>query len=192
MTWLLCDYGEVLCLPQPLADREAIESIVGQSGPDFWANYWSNRRAYDRADLTVEKYWTAVLGARPTPTVLDAIVEADAASWVHPNRFSLSGASRAAERGFRLAIFSNAPVEIAKAVDSRDWLAEFSPRIFSCDLRAVKPEPAAYLAVLEALKADPAEVVFLDDREENVSAAKEVGIRAEVFTDPLQFDEVQP
>jgi putative hydrolase of the HAD superfamily len=126
------------------------------------------------------------------PTHLETIVDADAASWVHPNRLSLSAASRAAERGLRLAIFSNAPVEIAKAVDSRDWLAEFFPRMFSCNLRTVKPEPAAYLAVLEALKADPGEVVFLDDREENVIAARNVGMRAEVFTDPLQFDEVQP
>jgi putative hydrolase of the HAD superfamily len=192
MTWLLCDYGEVLCLPQTLADREALESIVKQSGPPFWTSYWSHRRAYDRGDLTAHSYWTAVLGTRPTPTHLDTLIEIDAASWIHPNPLSLDAAARAARRGFRLAILSNAPLEIANAIDSRDWLAEFSPRVFSCNLRTVKPEPAAYLDTLAMLKADPNDVVFFDDRPENVSAARSLGIRAEVFTDPLQIDSVRP
>jgi putative hydrolase of the HAD superfamily len=181
----------VLSLPQPLADREALESIAGHSGPDFWTSYWENRQAYDRGDVTAESYWTAVLGAHPTPTRLDAIIETDAASWIHPNRLSLNAASRTAERGLRLAIFSNAPLEIAAAIDSRDWLAEFSPRIFSCNLRAVKPEPSAYQAMLTVLQPRPEDVVFFDDRPENVSAARRLGIRAEVFTDPVQFDEVR-
>jgi putative hydrolase of the HAD superfamily len=192
VTWLLCDYGEVLSLPQPLADRDVIESITEQSGTAFWARYWSHRRAYDRGDVTAQSYWTAVLGSRPTTARLDAIVETDAASWLHSNPLSLDAASRAGRRGLRLAILSNAPFEIAKAIDSRDWLAEFSPRMFSCDLGAVKPEPAAYLATLDALGACPNDVVFFDDRPENVIAARKIGIRAEVFTDPVQFDGVRP
>jgi putative hydrolase of the HAD superfamily len=192
VTWLLCDYGEVLCLPQPIADREAIESITGRPGADFWTSYWNHRRPYDRGDLTATTYWTAVLGARPTPTHLEAIIAADAASWIHANPLALDAASRAAERGLRLAIFSNAPLEIARAIDSREWLSEFSPRIYSCNLRTVKPERAAYLAVLKELDAHPNDVVFLDDRLENVIAARKVGIRAEVFTDPVQFDSVGP
>ncbi|HWD96953.1 MAG TPA: HAD family phosphatase [Acidimicrobiales bacterium] len=192
MTWLLCDYGEVLSLPQPLADQEAIESITGQAGGDFWTSYWDSRPAYDRGDVTAQSYWTAVLGACPTPTHLDAIIESDAASWIHPNSPALDAASRASQRGLQLAIFSNAPLEIAAAIDSREWLAEFSPRIFSCNLRTIKPEPAAYLAVLATLNAGPNDVVFFDDRAANVVAARQIGIRAELFTDAQQFDGVQP
>ncbi len=192
MTWLLCDYGEVLCLPQPPADREAIESTAKRSGKAFWTSYWSHRRAYDRAELTAKDYWTAVLRASPTQTQLDAIIEVDAASWLHPNRPSLDALSQAAERGLRLAILSNAPFEIAHAVDSRHWLANFSPKVFSCRLGIVKPEPAAYLATLEALNAGPDDVVFFDDRPENVIAARSVGMSAEVFTNPAQFATVQP
>jgi putative hydrolase of the HAD superfamily len=190
VTWLLCDYGEVLSLPQPLADRMAIESIAGQSGADFWTRYWADRPAYDRGDVTARSYWTAVLGSRPTSTHLDAIIEIDTASWLHPNGVVIKAALRAAERGLRLAIFSNAPYEIARAIDSRTWLADFSPRLFSCDLRAVKPERAAYLAVLEELDARPNDVVFFDDRLVNVTVAREIGMRAEVFTDASQFDAV--
>ena len=49
MTWLLCDYGEVLSLPQPAADRAAIEVAAGRRGEEFWADYWRHRPDYDRA-----------------------------------------------------------------------------------------------------------------------------------------------
>jgi putative hydrolase of the HAD superfamily len=63
-------------------------------------------------------------------------------------------------------------------------------RFFRCDLRAVKPEPAAYRAVLTGLGARPGDVVFFDDRPGNVAAAAEMGIDARLFEDPAQFDEV--
>jgi hypothetical protein len=50
MTWLLCDYGEVLCLPQPDADRAAIEAAAGQSGKRFWSGYWQPRPATTEAN----------------------------------------------------------------------------------------------------------------------------------------------
>jgi putative hydrolase of the HAD superfamily len=89
-----------------------------------------------------------------------------------------------------LAILSNAPVEVADQIDAAPWLASFTKRFFSCRLRAVKPEPAAFHAVLAALPADPGDVVFFDDRDANVVAAAELGMDARRFEDPAQFDEV--
>ena len=79
---------------------------------------------------------------------------------------------------------------MAKGIDEAPWLAPFTRRFFSCDLRAVKPEPAAYRVVLARLGARPGEVVFFDDRPANVAAAAEMGIDARLFEDPAQFDEV--
>ena len=50
---------------------------------------------------------------------------------------------------------------------------------------------AIYLATLEALHADPSDIVFLDDRPANVEAARKIGMHAEVFTDPAQIDRVE-
>ena len=60
----------------------------------------------------------------------------------------------------------------------------FTRRFFSCWLRAVKPEPAAYRAVLDALDARPEDVVFFDDRPANVAGAAELGIDARLFEHP--------
>lgn len=190
MTWLLCDYGEVLCLTPPAPARAALEVVAGRDGPEFWEAYWAHRPGYDRADTAVGDYWTAVLGVRPTADHLETLITYDTAIWLYPNADTLAATARAAARGLRLAVFSNAPLEQAAVFDRLDWLASFSPRLFSSRLRTVKPEPAAYDAVLAILGVAADEVVFLDDRPANVVAARQRGLRAEVFTDPAQVDAI--
>jgi putative hydrolase of the HAD superfamily len=191
MRWLLCDYGEVLSLAPSAEDRVLLEEAARDPGPTFWTTYWEHRPGYDRGDVTVFEYWTAVLGWRPDPASLDRLVARDVAGWLHPNRESLSATARAAKRGIRLAVLSNAPVEVAAAIDAMDWMGDFEPRLFSCHLRAVKPERSIYVAALHALGAGPEDVVFLDDRPANVAAARELGIKAELFLDPAQIDGVE-
>lgn len=62
----------------------------------------------------------------------------------------------------------------------------FERSFYSCDLGAMKPEPAYFERVLEALGVDPAdadEVGFVDDNLANVETALSLGIRA-VHHDP--------
>lgn len=131
-----------------------------------------------------------MLGREPAPEQLARLTAADADGWLHPNVGTVQAVQRAGERGLRLAILSNAPIEVAEAIDAAPWLAPFTKRFFSCYLRVVKPEPAAYQAVLDDLGAHPQEVVFFDDRPANVTAAAAFGIDARVFEDPAQLDAV--
>jgi putative hydrolase of the HAD superfamily len=94
------------------------------------------------------------------------------------------------DRGLELAILSNAPIEVAEAIDAAPWLDLFDPRVFSCQLGSVKPEPAIYAGVLEALPATPDDVVFFDDRPANVAGARAAGMTAYLFEDPAQLDAV--
>jgi putative hydrolase of the HAD superfamily len=192
MTWLLCDYGEVLSGPPTEQDRARLAALAAwdPAHGDFWAAYWLDRAAYDRADLTAHQYWTRLLGRPPAAEQLARLTDADTAGWLHPNHETLAAARRAGRRGLRLAILSNAPVEVADGIDAAPWLAPFTRRFFSCRLREVKPDPAVYRAVLTELDARPEEVVFFDDRAANVAAASHLGIEAHLFRHPGQFDEV--
>jgi putative hydrolase of the HAD superfamily len=190
MAWLLCDYGEVLSLPQPAADKKALEAAAAwdRGRGDFWDAYWRHRVGYDRADVTVSEYWSAVLGRPPAADQLQHLIDVDVAGWLHPNRATLDAIDRLKGRQVRLAILSNAPVEVAQAIRAARWLAPFTEKFFSCWLRAVKPEPAAYETVVNALGVAPEDVFFVDDRPTNVSAAAALGLRAELFEGPDQFD----
>lgn len=61
-------------------------------------------------------------------------------------------------------------------------LARFSPALFSCELGASKPDAAAFGAALERLKTPAEDVLFVDDAEENVEAARAAGLRALLFS----------
>lgn len=50
-----------------------------------------------------------------------------------------------------------------------------------------KPHPEIYHYALESLNLSPAEAIFVDDREENVVAARELGMRGIVFQNINQF-----
>jgi FMN phosphatase YigB (HAD superfamily) len=61
--------------------------------------------------------------------------------------------------------------------------AEVTSLTLSFEVGAVKPEPAIYLRCLESLGVEPAEAVFVDDRRENVDAARALGMEALLFED---------
>jgi putative hydrolase of the HAD superfamily len=189
VTWLLCDYGEVLSLAPPPRDRETLERASGWRGSaeSFWSAYWAHRPGYDRADLSASEYWMTVLRRDPGADQLAQIVEADVAGWLHPNLRSIQAVEELSGRSVDLALFSNAPVEVAAGIAAAPWLAPFSRKFFSCDLRAVKPEAAAYKGVLDALGARPEEVLFVDDRPLNIAGAEALGIRAVLFESPDQL-----
>lgn len=178
-----------MSLAPPAEDRTALEAAAGWGGSteSFWNSYWTHRPAYDRGDVTAVEYWESVLRRKIVGDDLDGIIRADVAGWLRPNLRSIEAVGELKERGLRLALFSNAPVEVAAGIAGAPWMASFSRKFFSCDLHAVKPEAAAYQAVLEGLDVRADEVLFVDDRPVNVAGAQAVGIRAVLFESPEQL-----
>ncbi len=187
------DYGQVLSTPPPDDEWASLARAAGPAGADperFHSAYWEHRPDYDRADVAVREYWARVLGGTPSDRQLRELIRWDVAMWLHPQPASVDAVRRAGGRGWRLALFSNAPVEVAAGVDALDWVEPFERRVYSCELRAMKPEPAAYHQVITGLATDPADIVFFDDRPSNVEAAAAAGIRAHLFTDAAQIDRI--
>ena len=57
----------------------------------------------------------------------------------------------------------------------------FDREFYSCDLGVAKPDPAYFASIAESAAVAPDALVFVDDREENVGAARTCGLRAAVF-----------
>jgi putative hydrolase of the HAD superfamily len=185
MSWVMFDYGGVICTPQPDADVAAMAAVAGVSVAQFASGYWPFRPGYDAADLTAEAYWQAVaghVGGSVTGSQIAELVRLDIASWSHLQPDTLDVISAARQAGHRVAVLSNAPAEMARAVDAMPLAANFEHLLFSSDLRAVKPDPVCFGKALSRLGAAPHEVTFVDDRAENVAAAARLGMRAIRFT----------
>ncbi len=182
---VIFDYGNVLCQAQPIADTQAMASILDVPGARFTELYWQFRIAYDAADLDPIAYWNTMAqtaSRRLTADQISELIEIDSRSWSHPAPVMPQWARDIRAAGIRTAILSNMPVPVRDAVLACPWLPEFDSLTFSCDIRACKPDPEIYRDCLNKMGAQPADVLFLDDREYNVRAAEALGLNAILFT----------
>ena len=188
MTWVLFDYGGVICQPQPEADVALLAKAAGCTIQEFCDGYWAHRLDYDRGELDCVTFWQKVAasaGRSFTAAQIAELTRLDIESWLHLQPGTVTLIEDLAAAGYRLALLSNAPAEVADVMAALPVVAaHFEHCTFSCYLRAVKPQPEVYQAVLTLLGASPGEVVFLDDRPENVAGAEAMGIRSVHFTGP--------
>ena len=187
---LLVDYGEVLSAPLTEVAVADLAALAGQPRTTFLDRYWRLRAAYDLGQPPAE-YWSAVLGRDldGSPEVVDRLTRVDVRGWLKSNPLTLRALVGHADRtGARLALLSNAPEPLARAVDRLDWARRFDHRYYSCRLGVAKPAPQAFRHVLTDLGAQPGEVLFIDDRAENTRAARDLGMRTITFTSAGDLD----
>jgi putative hydrolase of the HAD superfamily len=182
---VIFDYGNVVSLPQGVSEIERMASVCGLSLDRFREQYWRFRLSYDRGKLTPEAYWASVTDAQGpllNPEQLAHVLTLDGESWAHPNPNTLEWVKRLKREGFGVAILSNMPRSVSDYLTSNcDWLGWFDCCIYSYAIGCAKPEPGIYKYCLDTLKLAASEVLFLDDRSENVKAACELGIRSVLF-----------
>ena len=182
-------FGVIACAQSP-AGRAEILAAAGapaDRAEEFWRAYWELRPSYDRGRLNGPEYWRSVAGALDTMFTrarIDELIAADSGSWraVDPRMLELLDVL--ARSGVTLGLLSNIPPELAdEFLERHAWLGRFDVLGFSCRIGRVKPEPAAFEWCIKALGIEPAEILFIDDREENVRAARACGMQGQVFTD---------
>ena len=96
----------------------------------------------------------------------------------------LLGEARSLVGRIGLAILSNSGDGAREEEERRYGFSRiFDPILYSHETGVSKPDPRAFAIALEAMNADAAEVLFVDDRADNVDAARALGIRAHLHLD---------
>ena len=188
---VIFDYGMVLSAPaDPVAHQELI-GIFGASPAAFEEQYWAHRHAYDAGALDGPAFWQACAegaGITLTTPQVDSLIATDIRMWSSINQTMVDWALALGRAGIRIGVLSNIGLELVPALkETHPFLASFDHCTWSCDLRLAKPDPAIYQHTLEQLDVRPDEALFLDDRKENVAAARSLGIDAIVFENPAQL-----
>jgi putative hydrolase of the HAD superfamily len=187
VTWVMFDYGGVISQPPSAEDLALLAGVAGVSVPEFLAEYWAWRRAYDLAELDAKGYWQQVgsgLGREFGGAEISELIRLDGASWMRLQPGTVALIEELAEAGRPVALLSNAPEELAAEIAGLPVAAHFGHLIFSCQLKLAKPDPRCYRRALARLGAGPDEVIFIDDRAENVAAAAAMGMSSVHFSSP--------
>jgi glucose-1-phosphatase len=89
---------------------------------------------------------------------------------------------RSLRNDYRIGLLSNAWTGTrASLTDRFSFLDAFDVTIFSAEVGLKKPEPEIYHRILMELEVEPEEAVFVDDFEENITAAHKLGMHAVHF-----------
>jgi putative hydrolase of the HAD superfamily len=187
VTWVMFDYGGVVSHPPTQQDLAQLAGVAGAPVPAFAEWYWAWRRAYDLAELDIPGYWRQVgrgLGRDYGEAEISELNRLDQASWLRLQAGTIALIEDLRAAGLPLALLSNAPGKLADAIGRLPIASHFGHLLFSCELKLAKPDPECYTAALARLGAGAEDVIFIDDRSENVTAAAALGLQSVHFTSP--------
>jgi putative hydrolase of the HAD superfamily len=154
-------------------------------------NYFESTDYFDlleRGDLSEEEYRSITnknLGMNLTDNIFDEGLTAlylDECEGINPLLKSL-------KKNYRIIALSN-----TNSIHKRVWrkkyedsMDQFEIIFCSHEIHTRKPELQPYLIALDYLKLKPEEVIFLDDKEENIEPAKQLGIKTILVKSPSQM-----
>lgn len=148
--------------------RKAVK--LGKSEIDFWLEFAKQK------GITLPNDW---------PEAYSATLKASIGA--NPEMFTLIHELQ--DRHIRVGLLSNINDRYVKLIRDFGFYQPFDPCLLSCEMGLEKPSVEAYEALLQALNLPPEEVVFIDDKEENVLAARKMGIDAILFESAHQVRE---
>lgn len=190
---ILFDFGMVLSGPQ---NQEAWQAMLDQSGlthDDLHKHYWTYRDDYDRGTITGREYWQKInsdANLSLKPYDIDALIAHDIDLWGDLNYPMIAWVARLHSAGFRTGILSNIGDEMERGLRSRHtWITGFDHCVWSHALKLRKPEPEIYRAAAEGLHTPPENILFIDDREENIAGAKAARMQGIQYTTHEEFEQ---
>lgn len=136
-------------------------------------------------DLADEGYFTSIQEERLVRDILQIVLNADYLMTIsRPMKRTINLVKKIREKGsYQLFILSNMghePFDLLKKTYP-DILALFDDCIISADTHFIKPEPMIFQYFLDKHKLKAEECIFIDDQEENILAAQELGIVGILF-----------
>ena len=87
-------------------------------------------------------------------------------------------------RQYRVAALSNMSAFHWTQIAAMDWPDRFEAVYLSCEIGHLKPSVEAFQIALDGMKLPAAEVLFLDDGQANVAAARALGMEAQWVRGP--------
>lgn len=177
------DLGGVLSWPVDLYTAPA--ALLGVDPADYEAAYWTERRELD-IGLPPGQYFGRLLrevGVEPTDELVDHLAHYDMALWCRFRPTAIELLQTVATWEQRLVVLSNAPATLRPAAEDTDWYPLVERVFISGELGMVKPDPAIYTEITNALGVAPGEIAFIDDRPANVQGAVVAGWHAHQWFD---------
>jgi putative hydrolase of the HAD superfamily len=182
---VIFDYGRVLAWTQDQEPRSAWERRLGLA-PGALTRTVHNEHSWiaaQRGTITIDAHWQAVSTAlHLTPAETTALRAAFYAGDVL-NVELVACIDRLRTRGLCVGLLSNFSADLRTMLAQQDLLRRFDALAISAEIGVMKPDAAAYRAILAMMHMEAHTCVFIDDVPANVAAAQAVGLHGILFED---------
>ncbi len=186
--WLLVDIGEVILLKE--GDKRFGELLAEELGVDFELAQEINKAHFTTMDVKFipEEDFIATLEkdlGYKAPKDIYAYFARAYKKQVRPNMELLSFLEKARAEGVKTAILSNT-IAIYQEIQQQAGISKeagFDPILYSWEVEMLKPNKDIFELAIQRLGAQPNEIVFIDDKEEHLEGARQVGIGTILFED---------
>lgn len=181
------DYGEVISQTPSEQDVQELLEVAGLSLDELQPPYWHHREALDSGQIRVVEYWQRVaadLGVSWDLATIHRLWAIDFRSWITVEPGTVQLIDELRQGGTRLALLSNAGYDYGDAFRNAPFSYGFERVFVSAEMGLLKPDPEIYRRTLEELGIEPAQMVFVDNKAENIASAESLGITGHVFTGP--------
>lgn len=171
---IVFDLGRVVFAQDPNKSSDEFKqffSYVAQTPmPRFWVDYDLGVSDFD----TVVRELSAYRGVDEAYTRRLLLLAISRQETIAPTAKLIADLK---QKGYRLYVLSNMSREFIDFLRQQEVYANFDGEVVSCEEGVVKPMPQIYDILLERYGLEPQETMFIDDRAENIEAAKAKGIQ---------------
>ena len=182
---VILDYGGVLARTVDPEPRAAWERGLGLTPGTLTATVHDERLwvAAQNGSIRSDAHWQAVGEALGLSKSQLRGLRASFYGGDVLNQQLLAHIERLRQQGMALGLLSNFSTDLRGMLEAQDLARRFDHIAISAELGVMKPDAAAYEAILGMLALPASACVFIDDLPANVAAAQGSGMHGLVFED---------
>lgn len=183
---IVFDFGGVISLPMDPTFLPRVQALTGWL-PERTLEGWRRHRSGMDADtLSAQALYRRMaedFGTQLTEETLNTLAKLDFDAWARPNPETFAWAQELKRQGFRIGILTNMPTAFLPWFDrcAAGFRALADAEVVSGAEHIVKPNPAIYDLMVRRIGLPPEALLFLDDTQANVDAARACGWHAHRF-----------
>jgi FMN phosphatase YigB (HAD superfamily) len=175
---IISDIGRVIVGVDVSRAMQGLSTSIPLSPKEIWSAIEKDPRFVDLQDgrITARDWHLHIVRRLGGNLTYDQFTQAWNAALL-PETLQPDSLWAGLSKKYRLSLLSNTdPIHVAHMESTFTFFKYFPVRIYSCVVGSSKPNPVIYQDALRATKVKANEAVYIDDLEENVAAAKSLGM----------------
>lgn len=183
---IIFDWGGVL-IDDPAPGLTAyFATALGVTGEALLNAYIKFAPEFQKGMMSEDTLWERLCSELGVQKPYNHSLWQDAVRQVYfPKKEMFSLAFHLKDMGYKVGLLSNTEIAAMNYFYEQQYHM-LDVAVFSCAEGARKPEKRIYEIALDRLGVQPNEAVFIDDKQENIDAAGELGIHGILFASPEQ------